>query len=321
MKKLLAKAFVVSISILLLPFILTLLLSQSKRADTLKSMNFSIYYEVNGSKQELSFDEYLMGVVAANMPAGYEIEALKAQAVIARTYACYNIALLTEDNPGKNSFATSELGLGYLSLETLKELWGTEDYSSYFSRLENAVYATEGKVLVYNNDVILPVFFDTGSGFTRNASEAWGIEVPYLVSVPSKQDVTSTNYLSIKEYQPDDLIRILTKYYSNLELTTDNFFQKVKITSRDSAGYVLEIALDSLTVPGEEFTKVLGLSSNHFYIEDYEGIVRIICNGSGHGVGLSQYGANAMAEKGTAYNEILEYYYHGISFASLTNSK
>ena len=320
MKKLLIKSLIVGVVVLLFPFVLTLLLSEHNSDNSLDTMDFTIYYEVNGSKDKLSFDEYLVGVVAANMPAGYHMEALKAQAVIARTYALYNIALLSKENPSQKKFTTSELGLSYISLSTLEQLWATEDYSTYFTRLENAVFGTMNEVLIYDHDLILPVFFDTGSGFTRNASEAWGVDIPYLVSVPSKQDVTSTNYLKIEEYLIVDLIEHLSKYYTDLELSEDNFFEKVSITSRDSAGYVTKIDLGSLTVSGEEFAKVLGFTSNHFYIEEYEGKVRIICNGAGHGVGLSQYGANAMAEEDSSYESILEYYYTGASLADISEA-
>lgn len=319
MKKILYKTLIVSVVVLLLPFVLTLLFSEHNKTKAYETLNFTIYYEVNGSKEKLSFDQYLIGVVAANMPAGYDMEALKAQAVIARTYALYNISLLTEENTNRKSFTTSELGLSYIDLSTLEALWGREDYSTYFSKLENAVFGTKDEVLLYEHSLILPVFFNTGSGFTRNASEAWGVNVPYLVSVPSKQDVTSTNYLTIEEYAITDLISQLRSYYPDITLTEGNFFDEVSVLSRDSADYVIKIDLGNLTVSGEEFAKVLGLTSNHFYIEDYEGKVRIICNGLGHGVGLSQYGANAMAEEKSSYSEILLYYYTGTTLVNLAN--
>jgi stage II sporulation protein D len=284
----------------------------------METMDFNIYYEVNDNKVNLSFDDYLMGVVAANMSAGYHIEALKAQAVIARTYALYNIALLTQEEPSKDNFSTSELGLSYISLDKLKDFWGDTNYSEYFSKLENAVQGTKEEVILYEEDLILPVFFDTGSGYTRNASEAWGITIPYLVSVASKQDVTSTNYLSIDEFEVPALIDRLEKYYSDLSLSEKDFFQSVQVASRDSAGYVTQINLGSLTVSGEEFAKVLGLASNHFYLEEYESKARIICNGAGHGIGLSQYGANAMAEEGSSYSDILKYYYSGTTVTNLS---
>lgn len=317
MKKFLIKTLTVSILVLLLPFALTMLIKEQDKPDSVQTMDFSIYYEVDGSKDKLSFDEYLLGVIAANMPAGYEMEALKAQAVIVRTYALYNIKLLTKDNPGKTSFTTSELGLSYISLDSLEQFWGAEEYKNYFSKLENAVFATKDEVLLYKNDLILPVFFDTSSGFTRSASEAWGINIPYLVSVPSKKDVTSTSYLKIMEYDAKDLIRLLGTYYTNLKLSADKIFKEISVTSRDSTGYALNVDLGGLTVSGEEFAKAAGLPSNHFYIENYEGKVRIICNGAGHGVGLSQYGANAMAEEGLKYTEILTYYYSGVSISTL----
>ncbi|MDD3174203.1 MAG: stage II sporulation protein D [Herbinix sp.] len=318
MKKILIKTLIVSVMVLLLPFVITMLISKSNDMASIETMDFKIYYEANGSKDELSFNDYILGVVAANMPAGYQMEALKTQAVIARTYALYNVALLCKDDPDKTNFTTSELGLSYISLDSLEQYWGIADYNTYFAKLENAVYGTKDEVIVYNNDLILPVFFDTGAGFTRNSSEAWDIDIPYLVSVDSKQDVTSTNYLKIDEYKVEALITLLNQYYTDLDLTEDNFFTEVSVSSRDSAGYVLKIDLGSQTVSGEEFAKVIGLSSNHFYIEEYEGKARIICNGAGHGVGLSQYGANTMAEEGSDYTEILTYYYTGVSISNIS---
>lgn len=319
MKKILYKGLIVCVIVLLVPFLLTTLLAtKNNKADLIDNMDFSIHYEINGAAKELSFNEYLLGVVAANIPAGYEMDALKAQAVIARTYALYNIRLLSEKNSGQKSFSTSELGLPYIGLDMLEQFWGSENYNEYFTKFENAVYGTKGEILVYNDELILPLFFDTGSGFTRNANEAWGIDIPYLVSVPSKQDVTSTNYLKIKEFPVSDLISVLDKYYPDIQLSEDNFFDKVKIESRDSAGYVLRINLGNITISGEEFAKVTGLPSNHFYIENYEDNVRLICNGSGHGIGLSQYGANAMAKEGYSYREILEYYYTGVDFSTVS---
>ena len=319
MKKLLLKTMIVAVVVLFIPFILTIFFNKRSDSSSLEAMDFSIYYETNGTRNKLSFDEYLLGVVAANMPAGYHMEALRAQSVIARTYALYNISLLSKKDKDKFEFTTSELGLSYINLNSLEQFWGQADYKTYFSKLENAVYSTKDEVLVYQNDLILPVFFDTGSGYTRSASDAWGVDIPYLISVSSKQDVTSTNYLKISEYEVSDIIQLLKKYYTDLKLQEDQFFEELSVISRDSTDYVLKIDLGSLTVSGEEFAKVIGLPSNHFYIEEYEGKVRIICNGAGHGVGLSQYGANAMAEEGNSYHDILKHYYSGIDFTNLDN--
>ncbi|HHT88014.1 MAG TPA: stage II sporulation protein D [Clostridiales bacterium] len=317
MKKILYKLVAVIIAVLLLPFILTLVFSNKKSHYFLETMDFHIYYEKDGIRQKLDFDEYLIGVVAANMPAGYHIEALKAQAVISRTYALYNVSLLSEENPNKKEFTASELGLSYIDLDEMKRYWGSDNYVSYFTKLENCVHGTQNEVLIYENNLILPVFFGTGTGHTRNAKEAWGIDIPYLKTVSSKQDVTSIHYLKITEYDTGILIGILKQVYPSINISEDSFFKEISIAERDSTGYVLKVTIDDLTISGEEFAASLGLNSNHFYIEDYEGKARIICTGVGHGVGLSQYGANAMAKEGYSYSEILSHYYSGVKLTTL----
>lgn len=317
MKKIMFKLVAVVIVVLLLPFILTLIFSNIRTHHSLEIMDFQVYYEKNGIKQELTFDEYLIGVVAANMPAAYHIEALKAQAVISRTYALYNISLLSDEYHTKREFTTSELGLSYISLNEMEQFWGSDSYVAYFTKLENCVYGTNNEYLIYEDDIILPVFFGTGTGYTRDAKEAWGIDIPYLVSVSSKQDVTSIHYLRISEYDPAILIDLLKQISPSLSISENSFHDDISILERDSTGYVLRIAVGDLTISGEEFAMSLGLNSNHFYIEDYEGKVRIICTGVGHGVGLSQYGANAMAEEGYSYIDILTHYYTGVKLTQL----
>lgn len=317
MKKVLLKLSIVIIFVLLLPFILTLIISDKGDIPSIETMDYNIYYEQNGIRQTLDFDRYLIGVVAANMPAAYHIEALKAQAVVCRTYALYNMALLSKEDPDRKEFGTLELGLSYIDPDEMEQYWGSDNYVQYFSKLENAIYATKDEVMVYENDLVLPVFFGTGTGYTRSAKEAWGIDIPYLVSVSSKQDVTSVNYLRITEYEPENIVGILKQKYPSADISEDTFFRDVTVTERDSTGYVTKINLGSLTVSGEEFAKVLGLNSNNFHIEDYEGTVRIICTGVGHGVGLSQYGTNAMAEEGHTYKEILTHYYTGVKIINL----
>lgn len=318
MKKLIYKLLTVSIIVLVLPFILTFIFSGIKKDQySLEAMSFNIYYEKSGVKEKLDFDQYLIGVVAANMPAGYHVEALKAQAIVSRTYALYNISLLSDDDPNKKDYTTSELGLSYIDPEDMEQYWGSDSYVTYLTKIENSVLGTKEEVLVYEDDLILPVFFGTGTGYTRNASEAWGVDIPYLISVPSKQDVTSTHYLRITEYDVNILIDILEQVYPSLDITEKTFFQDMIVANRDSTGYVTTIDLGSNSISGEEFAKVLGLNSNHFYIEDYEGKARIICTGVGHGVGLSQYGSNAMAEDGYTCDEILSHYYTGISIINI----
>lgn len=318
MKKILINTTVMIIIILLLPFILTFMFSSTSKTNVIDTKNYDIYYEQNGVKTQLEFDQYIAGVVAANMPAGYHIEALKTQAVIARTYALYNINLLSVEDPYKTQFATSELGLAYINPKDMEHYWGSEEYLTHLAKIENAIYGTSDEVLFYDNTLILPVFFETGSGYTRNSSEAWGISLPYLISVPSKQDITSIHYLKIAEYDIGDVISTMQQYFADVYISETSFFEDVTVTERDSTNYVTDIKLGAnTTISGEKFAKALGLNSNHFYIENYEDKVRIICTGVGHGVGLSQYGANAMAKDGSTYKDILTYYYTGVKLMDL----
>lgn len=317
MKKLTMKILAAGLSLLMLPFVLTLLFTAKKGSSSQEYMDFAILNKQDGSVKELSFTEYLLGVVAANMPAGYEIEALKAQAVIARTYTLYNIFLIREDNPVQREFTTAELGLSYISPDEMHQYWDPQDYTAYFSKLENAVLGTKDEALTYDDELILPVFFNTGTGYTRNAVEAWGIDIPYLVSVQSRQDVTSIHYLKIMEFDLKKLIALINTYFPDAAMSSEDFFDEAAVITRDSTGYVTEMGLGSLTVSGEVFAKALGLYSNNFYMEDYEGKVRFVCTGAGHGVGLSQYGANAMALEGYTCNDILKHYYTDVRIVEL----
>lgn len=318
MKQVLLKTLVVCIVVLLLPYILTLFLSSNKISQkSIEAMNFNISYERNGRIEDLDLDTYIMGVVAANMPAGYHVEALKAQAVIARTYALYNMALLTEEGYSDETFTTWELGIPYIDITDMKPYWGATDYTTYYSKIENAVQGTKGQVLVYKGELALPLFFETGTGYTRNSIEALNVDIPYLTSVESSQDITSINYLKISEYYIPDLINLLNNHFPEAILSDDLFFDEVKVTERDSIGYIKTISLGNLTITGEEFAKALGLNSYNFTIEQYNGNVRVVCKGVGHGIGLSQYGSNAMAREGSLYTDILSRYYIGTEVISL----
>lgn len=318
MKQIFIKTLVVCVIVLLLPYILTLFLSSNKlNKKSIEAMNFKINYESNGQIEDLDLDTYIMGVMAANMPAGYHIEALKAQAIIARTYALYNMALLTEEGPSDEIFTTWELGIPYIDISDMKPYWGATDFATYYSKIENAVQGTKDQVLVYDGELVLPLFFETGAGYTRNSIEALNVDIPYLSSVESSQDVTSINYLKISEYYISDLIKLLNNHFPEAILSDDLFFDEVIVTERDSTGYVKTINLGNLKITGEEFAKALGLNSYNFTLEQYNGNVRIVCKGVGHGIGLSQYGSNAMAREGSLYTDILSHYYMGTEVISL----
>lgn len=335
MKKIITKIAILILIILFLPYVITIFFHDAKESNnyiteqsnenmiTTMNQNFSeeessIIYKENGKEVVLNLDNYIMGALAVNIPAQYELETLKAQAVIIRTYALKSIENIEnidniEDidnivNGGNKSLTTSEIGLPYKNIEEMKETWG-DKFESNYKKIENAVYATKNEVITYNKDLIEPLFHEVSVGKTRSSLEAFGEERPYLINVDSSLDVTSSDYMKITEDTTGNVMERIKTKYEKVDISKEEFFDEVLVTSRDSLGFVKEIRIGSLTLTGEEFASMMKLNSSNFYIENYEGNVRFICKGKGHGVGLSQFGANEMAKKNKSYKEILNHYY------------
>ncbi len=256
--------------------------------------------ETNGTED---MEEYLIGVVAKQVPMSYETEALKAQAVIARTN------LLAAKEKGE------ELPEG-VSRDELLKLWGKEDFGSSYQKLVNAVKDTEGVVLTYQGSYIYAAFHSVSAGRTRSAAEALlNDKLPWLDSVDSDSDIASQDYLKVIFLEKSDFVKRLTEAFPKLALDAEKPLDSIAASARDGAGYVTELKSGEETVSGEDFRNALGLSSACFYLKEVEGKIRIVTKGLGHGLGLSQYGANEMAKKGMNYAEILSYYFKNIEIS------
>lgn len=250
-------------------------------------------YRKNGSILELELEEYLIGVVGSEMPASFNIEALKVQAIISRTYALKSIEIgrkLTDDVKTQT----------YKDNDELKKMWGSS-YDKYYSKVKEAVTSTKGLAIFYNNKYIDAVFHSTSNGKTEDASYVWNNTVPYLKSVDSSWDISSSSYLRNEEKNLDVVLEILG--------VDDSSFS---VISRNESGRVLEIRVGNKSYTGVEFRNLLGLRSADFDIEINNGVVKFTTRGYGHGVGLSQYGANGMANAGYDYLSIIKHYYVGI---------
>lgn len=260
---------------------------------------------------EMDLGEYLVGVVRAEMPASFQPEALKAQAVAARTYTLYK--LQTGGNHGDADICTdSTCCQAYIAEERARANWG-EDADAYEKKVETAVSETDGQVILYGGVPILAVFHSSSAGLTRAAGEVWLNDLPYLQSVSSPE--------------PSDAI---PNYYSRVEFTAEDFRQKLladfpeadlsgspegwlKDAEVDSAGSVSTLSVGGVTVKGSRLRTILGLRSACFTWEAEGGNLVFFVTGYGHGVGMSQYGANAMAAEGADYQEILTHYYTGVT--------
>lgn len=264
----------------------------------------NIYVNVrrnNGNIEKYELEEYIIGVVGAEMPASFNKEALKAQSVVARTYALKSIKSnkqLTSDNSTQNFKDNNEL----------KKMWGSS-YNTYYNKIKSAVLETKGLYLSYNNDYVDAVYHSTSNGNTEDAVYVWGNSVPYLKSVSSEYDNTNKNYNSTITLTYNE---ISNKLKNSIDSNT-----KFNIISRTSGNRVKEIEINGTTYSGVEFRKLLNLRSADFSIENNGANVVISTNGYGHGVGMSQYGANGMANNGSSYRDILLHYYTGVSIKNI----
>lgn len=249
-------------------------------------------YRSNGIIENINLEEYVIGVVSAEMPAAFNIEALKAQSVLARTYALKKIK--------KNEvIADSTSNQVYKDINQLKKVWGN-DFNKYYIKIKEAVLATKGEVLLYNNDYIEAVYHSTSNGLTEDSTFVWGNYFPYLKSVDSHWDKTTNSFL--KETLKD---------YSELEAITGISFNnaKIEILSKTVSNRINKIKINDTIFSGIELRMLLGLRSTDFDVKLENEKVVFITRGYGHGVGMSQYGANGMAKEGYSYQEILLHYY------------
>lgn len=263
--------------------------------------------------REMNLEEYLVGVVRAEMPAAFETEALKAQAVAARTYTLYK--LQTGGNHGENADICTDPACcqAYLDEDRARANW-KENAGAYEARVEAAVRSTGGEAVLYGGAPILAVFHSSSAGLTRAAGEVWQNDLPYLQAVTSPEAGGNgiPNYYSRVEFTEEELrARLLAAFpEADLSGSPDRWLQN---PSADSAGSVGTVSVGGVTVKGTQVRSALGLRSACFTWEVQGEKLIFFVTGYGHGVGLSQYGANAMAAAGADYREILTHYYTGVT--------
>ena len=247
----------------------------------------------SGSIEKLELEEYIIGVVGAEMPASFNIEALKAQAVVARTYA---LKMMKEN---KNLTDTTKHQV-YKDINQLKTLWGS-DFEKYYNKVKSAVMETKGQYITYNNDYIDAVYHSTNNGKTESAKEVFGYHHPYLVSVDSHWDKQATSYL--RETSKD------LNFVNNLLGINLNDESRIEVTSKTEGDNIDKINIDGKDFTGISIRELFGLRSADFDIVVNGDQVIFITRGYGHRVGMSQYGANGMAKEGYQYKEIISHYY------------
>lgn len=299
---------IISISLMLLiilviPIFITTILTgiRSKKeefSDIMVNINYS------GEETQIPLEEYIIGVVAAEMPAQYDKEALKAQAIAARTYTLKKI------DDDKKVIFTSDIQ-GYESYNDLENKWGAEEFPIYYVKIKDAVESTRGYVMTYNNELIDAVYHSISSGTTRSALDVWGKDVDYLQKVESLEDINSPEYINRYKISYMELKDKLTESFNDIKVNISKE-NEMQIVERSEEGYIKKIQFENKILTGEEIRNSLSIASSNFTLDYKEDNIEIICKGYGHGVGMSQYGANAMAKEGKTYDKILKHYYVGI---------
>lgn len=261
--------------------------------------------------EEMTLGAYLVGVVRAEMPASFEPQALRAQAVAARTYTLYKIQ--TGGNHGNADICTDHTCCqAYIAEDRARSNWG-EDADANEEKIEQAVRDTDGQTILYGGVPILAVFHSSSAGMTRAAGAVWVSDLPYLQSVSSpEQGDAVPNYFSRVEFTAKEFKEKVLAAHPDADLSgAMSGWLTGAVT--DTAGSVDTVKVGGLTVKGTQLRSILGLRSACFEWEVQDGKLVFFVTGYGHGVGMSQYGANAMAKAGADYREILTHYYSGVS--------
>ena len=270
------------------------------KQESKENKNYVTIYRKKGTVEKIELEEYLVGVVAAEMPASFNSEALKAQAMLARTYALKKISK-------GEKLTDTDSTQAYIDKAEMQSKWGN-DYNKYYNKIVAAVNSTKGQVVKYNGNYIEALYHSTSNGKTESAKEVWGQDIPYLKSVDSSWDKKTSAYLKIENKEFNTLMKIL-----GIDIDKNT---KIEILSKDESGRVSKIKVEDKVYTGVEFRTLLGLRSTDFDITITENGLEIITRGYGHGVGMSQYGANEMAKLGYNYKDIINHYYQNVKITS-----
>lgn len=261
---------------------------------------FDVIESVKSNFKDDNLKEYIIGVVACEMPASFEIEALKAMSLASRTYAMYKL----ENNKNYDLYNNDDQC--YITIDEMKNKWG-KNFNKYYTRIENVVDETSNQYMTYKDDIIISFYFSISNGYTENVENVFSEKLDYLKSVDSSFDSEYNYKKDSMEFSLDDFLKKL-----NIK---DKLIKDINI-ERSETGRVNYIYINNTKIKGTKFRTLLNLKSTDFNISVYNNLVKIETKGYGHGVGMSQYGANVLAKRGYSYDEILKYYYTGVNIVN-----
>ena len=270
---------------------------------------------------EMTMAEFLLGVVRGEMPASFEPEALAAQAVAERTYVYrYLQAGRKEAHPQADICTDPACCSAWTSPEAAAEKWG-DNAEEYEKKIQQAVQETDGQVMLYDGQPILAAFHSSSDGVTANSGDVWVQDLPYLTSVESPEGEGSVpNYYSVKTLSAEEFRSTVLAAYPQAQLEGSPTGW-VGAPTQNSSGRVESIAIGGVALEGTQVRSLFGLRSASFTVEATDTEITFRVTGYGHGVGMSQYGANEMAKQGKSWQEILQWYYTGVTISSIQSEE
>lgn len=273
----------------------------------------------------LPLEDYVTGVIGAEMPALFEPAALQAQACAARTYAVRRARQFGGGGCSRHALADvcddPAHCQAYLPLDALQFKWGMVAFNEYYSRIRQAAYNTAGMVITHRGQVIDPIYHSTCGGKTEDAHKVWSNRYLYLQSVACGYCEHSNRLTDTKTFTVNDFVSRLKQHDNAITVSAQGFKGRslpVSIAKRSESGRVLEVRVGNRTIRGTEFRSIFGLQSTNFTLANSGDGVTVTTIGFGHGVGMCQYGADGMAKAGKDFKEIIAHYYQGAVLTHLT---
>ena len=292
-----------------------------EKAETKKEKNetmITVMFHKTGEIKSVGLEEYLEGVVPAEMPPSFNFEALKAQAVAARTYIINRQGVENEQHKNASVCTDSTHCKAYMTDDDARLKWGVEWDKTYKHKIERAVMETRGQIVTYNDEPISAVFHSTSSGKTENSEDVWQNPLPYLRSVVSEGEEKSPRYTSEVTVSCDEFKNKIRGLDSGVKFDKNPQKWIGNITYNES-GSVKSISVGTGSFKGTQIRSAFSLRSSNFKIRIEDNNVYFSVIGNGHGVGMSQYGANYAAENGYTYEQILKKYYSGVELKNMNN--
>lgn len=289
------------------------------QAPSISAKTVKVYFKDEDKVKTVNLEEYLYGVIAAEMPVSFPLEALKAQAVASRSYILDKMVSggnKIESHKGADVCTDSAHCKAWISKENRFKNWAKAECEKNWDKITTAVAETAGEYMTYEGEPITAVFYAISSGTTERAEDVWGSNVPYLQNSDSSMDVNAPGYHSSAEFSEKEFRLKITSEFPDINLSPDPscWYSGEK---RSSGGAVISCKIGNKALKGTDIRRIFSLRSHNYTLTYENGKFVFDVKGYGHGVGMSQWGAKFYADEGKNYRDILRIYYTGISFANL----